>query len=67
MMQTVGDGMPKETPSYTNWGIISTFAMIPIFSDQWNTNGAWMAWTGNLSRSNCLSIPLPIVPSLRRN
>lgn len=47
MMQTVGDGMPKETPSYTNWGIISTFAMIPIFFDQWNTNGAWMAWTGN--------------------
>lgn len=43
------------------------FCNDPDFSDQWNTNGAWMAWTGNLSRSNCPSIPLPIVPSLRRN
>lgn len=31
-MQSVEDGMPKETQSCTNWGIISTFVMIPIFS-----------------------------------
>ena len=67
MMQAVEDGMHKETPSCTNWGIISTFVMIPIFFDRWNTNGAWMAWTENLSKSNCPSIHLPTVPSSKRN
>nr|DAD92123.1 MAG TPA: hypothetical protein [Myoviridae sp. ct0Tg8] len=33
-MQSVGDGMPKATLSYTNWDTISTFATTPIIFAQ---------------------------------